>query len=289
MDKKLSVLVTGATGKQGGAVARRLLARGHRVRALTRRTDAPAAKALAQAGAEVVAGNLVERATLDAAMRGVDAVFSMSTGYEAGLENEVRQGKVTADAAKAAGVHLVFTSVGDANRGTGIPHFESKYEVEKHIRAIGVPATIIAPVYYMDNAIAYTGEQLKQGVYATPLKPDRKLAQIAVIDIAAVGVLALEQRDRFLGKRYDIAGDEVSGSEAAAILSRVTGRKFSYFQVPMEIVRQRMGDDAVRMYEYFDRHGYHVDFASLKRDFPEVEWHTFEGWAKAQDWKAILG
>jgi uncharacterized protein YbjT (DUF2867 family) len=289
MDTKLSVLVTGATGKQGGAVARRLLARGHRVRALTRKTDSPGAKALTKAGAEVVAGNLEERASLDAALPGMDAIFSMSTGYEAGLQAETRQGITTADAAKAAGVHLVYTSVGDANRDTGIPHFDSKHEVEKHIRKIGVPATLIAPAYFMDNAVAFGREQLKQGVFATPLGPERKLAQIAVSDIAAVAVVVMEQRDRFLGKRFDIAGDEVSGNQVAAILSRVTGRKFSYFQVPMEMVRQRMGDDAARMFEYFEREGYHVDFAALKRDFPEVEWHTYEGWAKVQDWKAILG
>ena len=109
MSKKLVVLVTGATGKQGGAVARRLLKGGHTVRALTRKADSPAAKELSQAGAEIATGSLDDRASLDRAVKGVDGVFAMSTPFEAGMEAETRQGVTVADAANAAGVHLVYT------------------------------------------------------------------------------------------------------------------------------------------------------------------------------------
>ncbi len=277
---KLFVLVTGATGKQGGAVARRLLERGHRVRALTRKAESPAAKALASAGAEIATGNLDDRASLTAAIAGVDAVFAMGTPFEAGMAVETQQGINVADAAKAADKYLVYTSVGSADRKTGIPHFDSKYEVEKHIAKIGVASSVVAPVYFMENAL-FTLEQLKQGVYATPLPPARKLAQIAVADIASFAVLALEQRERFLGKRHDIAGDDVSGDDAVEILSRVKGKKFSYFQVPLDVIRQRMGEDGAVMYEWFDRVGYTVDRVALRRDFPEVTWTSFETWAKA--------
>ena len=289
MAKPLAVLVTGATGKQGGAVARRLLEKGHKVRAFTRNADSPAAKALAAAGAGIAVGKLEDRASIDRAIAGVDAVFSMGTPFEAGIEVETLQGVTVADAAKAAGAYLVYTSVGSADRATGIPHFDSKYEVEKHIRKIGASAVIIAPVYFMENAVAFTREQLKGGVYATPLAPGRKLAQIALADIAAVAVTALENRNRFAGKRYDIGGDDVSGNDAVEILSRVTGKKFSYFQVPMEMIRQRMGEDGAKMYEWFERTGYTLDHAALKREFPEVGWHTFDAWAQTQDWKAIFG
>ena len=182
---------------------------------------------------------------------------------------------------------LVYTSVSDADKKTGIPHFDSKYEVEKHIGSIGARATVVAPVYFMENAF-FTREQLQKGV-STPLRSlrTRKLAQVAVADIAAFAVLALENPDRFAGKRHDIAGDDLSGNDAVEILSRVTGKKFSYFQVPMDMIRQRMGADGAKMYEWFERVGYSVDLAdALKRDFPEVGWHSFEGWAKAQDWSA---
>jgi len=289
MSKSLVVLVTGATGKQGGAVARRLLERGHKVRAFTRKADSPAAKALAGLGAEVVTGSLEDRASLDRAAGGVDAVFAMSTPFETGsMEVETRQGVTAADAAKAAGAYLVYTSVGSADKKTGIPHFDSKYEVEKHIAKIGAKASIVAPAYFMEN-VFFTRDQLRQGVYASPLTAGCKLAQVAVADIAAYAVLALENPERFAGKRTDIAGDDLSGNDAVEILGRVTGKKFSYFQVPMDMIRQRMGDDGAKMYEYFERVGYEVDVAVLKRDYPEIEWHSFEAWAKKQDWRAILG
>jgi uncharacterized protein YbjT (DUF2867 family) len=287
MSKKLVVLVTGATGKQGGAVARRLLKGGHTVRAFTRKADSPAAKELSRAGAEIATGSLDERASLDRAIKGVDAVFAMSTPFEAGMEAETLQGVTVADAANAAGVHLVYTSVGSADKNTGIPHFESKALVEKHIAKIGVASTTIAPVYFMENAIAFGRAQLKEGTYAAALEPNRKLAQIALADIASFAVLALENRDRFVGKRYDIAGDDLSGNEAVEILSRVTGKKFSYFNVPMENIR-KMSEDMATMYTWFERVGYSVDIAALKRDFPSVGWHSFEAWAKQQDWKSIL-
>src|ERR1700755_3306595 len=123
-----------------------------------------------------------------------------------GTDLEIQQGVAAADAAKAAGVHLVFTSVGTANKQTGVPHFDSKYEVEKHIAKIGVRATILAPVAFMEN-IYFMKEQLAKGTYASALSPTRVHAQIAVQDIGAVAVSVLEQSARFTGKRFDLAGD----------------------------------------------------------------------------------
>src|SRR6201990_1962177 len=108
-----------------------------------------------------------------------------------GTDLEIQQGVAAADAAKAAGVHLVFTSVGSANRQTGVPHFDSKYEVEKHIAKIGVRATVLAPVYFMEN-LYFGKDQLAKGVYATPLPPARQLAQVSVADIGAVAVRLIE-------------------------------------------------------------------------------------------------
>ncbi|MEZ4308976.1 MAG: NmrA/HSCARG family protein [Polyangiaceae bacterium] len=287
MTTKTTVLVTGATGKQGGAVARRLLAHGHTVRAFTRKADSPAAKALADAGAEIVTGSLDDRASVDRALAGANAVFAMSTPFEAGIDAEVAQGVLVADAAKAAGAYLVYTSVGSADQATGIPHFDSKYKVEQHIRSIGAKAAIIAPVYFMENAY-FTREQLKGGIFATPLSADRKLAQVAVDDIAAYAVAALESPDTFAGTRHDLVGDEVSGADAVGILTRITGKPFSYFQVPMEMIRQRMGEDGALMYEWFERTGYSIDRAALAKAFPGVEPTSFEAWVKKQDWASVF-
>src|SRR6267142_1966852 len=124
-----------------------------------------------------------------------------------GTDAEIRQGVAAADTAKAAGAHLVFTSVGSANRQTGVPHFDSKYEVEKHIAKLGVRATILAPVAFMEN-LYFIKEQLAKGVYAAALPPTRALAQVAVPDIGAVAVRVLEDSARFTGKRFDLAGDD---------------------------------------------------------------------------------
>ena len=286
MAQKLTVTVTGSTGKQGGAVARGLLERGHKVRAVTRDPSSSQAKALANAGATIVAASLEDTAAIAKALEGATSFFAMTTPA-AGTDAETRQGVAAADAAKAAGVHLVFTSVGSANRQTNIPHFDSKYEVEKHIAKVGVRATILAPVAFMEN-LAFAKEQLARGIYPAPLPPTRPLAQVAVADIGAVAVRVLEDAVRFTGKRFDLAGDELTGNDVVAILSRITGRPFAYYQVPLDVIRQHMGDDAVKMYEWFERVGYTADRAALRREFPDVAFHDFESWAKAQDWKALL-
>jgi uncharacterized protein YbjT (DUF2867 family) len=287
MGQKLSVGVTGATGKQGGAVVQELLARGHAVRAVTRNPESPKARELARAGVTLVRASLEDTAALTRALEGATSLFAMTTPYEAGGAAETRQGISAADAAKAAGVHLVFTSVGSADRKTGVPHFETKYEVEEHIGEIGAHATILAPVYFMEN-LYFGAAQLAQGVYGSTLPAGRKLAQVAVADIGAVAVRVLEDSKRHAGKRYDLAGDELTGNDVVAILSRVTGRPFSYFRVPLDMLRQRMGDEAAQMSEWFDNVGYTVDIPALRREFPDVAFHDFEAWARTQDWKSLL-
>ena len=146
------ILVTGATGNQGGAVARSLLYRGFRVRALTRDPQKPEAQALTEQGAEVVQGDMEDRSAMDQVLEGTYDIFSVQNFWEAGYDREVQQGKTVADAAKAAGVeHFVYSSVGSAHRQTGIPHFESKWEIEEHVRQIGLPYTILRPVAFMQN------------------------------------------------------------------------------------------------------------------------------------------
>src|SRR5438132_8345726 len=286
MAQKLTVVVTGSTGKQGGAVARGLLERGHRVRAVTRDPDSSQAKLLANAGATLVAASLEDTAAIKKALEGAASLFAM-TVPSGGTDAEIRQGIAAADAAKAAGVHLVFTSVGSANRQPDTPHFDSKYEVEKHIAKVGVRATILAPVAFMEN-LYFIREQLAKGIYASALAPTRALAQVAVADIGAVAFRVLEDAGRFTGKRFDLASDELTGNDALAILARVTGRPVGAYQAPLDVIRQRMGEDAVRMYEWFDRVGFAVDRAALRREFPDVAFHDFESWAKTQDWNALL-
>lgn len=279
------VLVTGATGKQGGAVARHLMEHGFRVRALTRDPDKPAARSLAAHGAEVVRGDLDDIHSVEPALRGAYGVFSVQNFWEVGYEREVREGIALADAAKTAGVeHFVYSSVGSAHRHTGLSHFESKWEVEEHIRAIGIPATVLRPVFFMDNweTPALRGAILG-GTLAQPLSPDRTFQQIAVSDIGAFATMVFERRDEWLGRAIDLASDERSMADIAQTFGRVIGRPVRYVQVPWEQFRQVAGEEYERMYRWFADVGYDVDLAALRQVAPQMT--TFEQYLRSHDWE----
>jgi len=285
MSGKLNVLVTGATGKQGGHLVSELLARGHSVRALTRKPESPAAAALVERGVTIVRGDFDDQGSLERAARGVDTVFAMSTPFEGGEKTETREGINIVRAASSAGVkHFVYSSVAGADRATGIPHFDSKFEVEKEIRRSGVPFTIVAPVFFMDNFLAdWMAAGIAQGSIAMALPATRRLQQIAVADIAQFTALVIERRESFFGKRIDIASDELTGATAAAAISEVSGGHIEYTALPIDALRQR-NEDQARMFEWFDRVGYDADVVGLRVLYPEVGWHRFSVWAREQTW-----
>lgn len=288
-DQTKHVLVTGATGQQGGALATLLIQRGYRVRALTRKVDSPRARALSEQGAELFPADAEEPASLERAAAGVDAVFAMATPYEGGVEAETRQGINVVTAAAAAGVgQVIYSSVAGADQNTGIPHFESKFRVEQHLRTLGVRFTIIAPVFFMENLIApWNIGALASGVYPMALPPGRKLQQIAVADVAGFAAEVIAKPEEFTTQRIEIASDELTGAEAAAVLGRASGREMKYLEIPLEQVRAGNEDLAV-MFEWINRVGYHADITGLRERFPKVGWHSLEGWAGEQDWNRLL-
>ena len=248
MSKQIKVLVIGATGQQGGAVARTLLGKGHRVRAFTRNADSAAAKQIEGLGAELAVGDTEDRESVTRAAAGVDAVYAMTSFFESGLEAEVRQGRAIADGVKAAGIeHFVYASVGNADQSTGIAHFDSKYEIEKHIKVLGIPHTIVAPVFFYENVLSpWSLPGLIQGTLSLMVLPDRPVQQIPVQDISSFVSLVLENRDRFLDKRIDIASDELSGNRAAEIVSSATGRPIDFAQLTMGGMRTRCSSGSRR-------------------------------------------
>ncbi len=288
MSEKRTVFVTGATGQQGGAAVDALLERGHSVIALTRNPSSDRAKALAERGVKIVAGDFSDPGSLVNAARGADTAYAMSTPFEAGTADETKQGIALANALKAAGIgHVVFGSVASADKATGIPHFDSKYEVETHLASLSVPYSIVAPVYFMDNLLSPWGlPALKEGKVAAAMPAERPLQQVAVSDIGAFATALIERREAVFGKRYDIAGDELTGTQAAAVISKVSGREIRYEGFPPDVLRAQSEDFAL-MFEWFDRVGYSADIAALRRDFPEVPWLNYEAWASAQDWSVL--
>lgn len=284
-----TIAVTGATGTQGGATARALLDAGHRVRALTRHPDSPAADTLRGFGAEVRHADFDDPASLDAALTGTDSLFAVTTPFGTDVSVEVRQGKALIDAAAAAGLgHIVLASVAHADRDTGVPHYESKHLVEQHLRAAGVPWTVIAPAAFMDNYVGgWVLDGLREGTFAWPMPADRPLTLISAADIGAFAALALRRPTAFTGRRIDIASDERTPRQIAEILTVAIGRPIAHQEVPLPYVRTRSADLAA-MFDYFTTIGLDVDVARLRRDHPDIGWHSFADWAACQDWSALL-
>jgi uncharacterized protein YbjT (DUF2867 family) len=288
MPKPITVAVAGATGKQGGAVARLLLHRGHQVLALTRRAGSQAAADLRSLGADVFEADLDDEQAVQRAAAGADSFFLMATPYEAGVEAEVRQACHAAKAARDAGVkHLVYSSVASADQETGIPHFDSKAEVEEYIWTLGVPYTIVGPVFFMENLVGPAFIQgLRAGTLALPLPASRVLQMVAVEDIAGFVCLALERPGEFRDKRIDIASDSLTGPEMAKVLAETSGRYISYSEASVDAVRT-YSTDLARMWEWFDQVGYSVNLDALARSYPEVGWHDLRRWAREQDWSVL--
>jgi uncharacterized protein YbjT (DUF2867 family) len=275
------VLVTGATGKQGGSTLRHLARQGgFALRAMTRKPEADAARALAALGADVVKGDLDDAASLERALSGAWGVFAVQNTWEAGVEREEEQGKRLADVARRTGVqHFVYTSVGSAHLRTGIPHFENKARVEQKVRELRFPShVILRPVFFMENLVSpwfLQGDKL-----VTALRPTTKLQMIASDDIGRFAAQAFVAAERWKGTETDLAGDAATMVEAAAAVSEILGRKITFEPIPIDAIRKN-SDDFAKMLEWFERVGYSADPAALERSWG-IRPKTLREWAREQ-------
>jgi uncharacterized protein YbjT (DUF2867 family) len=273
----LRVFVAGATGRFGAIVAQ-LTERGHWVRAGARDVGAAAADSLRRLGAEVVRADFDDADSLARAARGVDAVFATGTAHRSGPRGEFEHGRTLARAVASAGAgHLVFVSGAGAHAPTGVPVLEAKRRVEEAIRNERVAFTLLAPVYLMENLFnPWIQAGLRTGALPSPVAPTLKMQQVAVADILALAVLAVEQPDRFAGERIEIASDELSGLEAASTLSRALDTPLRAIALPQDGL-----PPALRaLFDWLARASAPVDVGALHEQFPEVGWHRFDAWAK---------
>jgi uncharacterized protein YbjT (DUF2867 family) len=276
--KKSTILVTGATGQQGGAAVRRLHEKGLSVRALTRDPEKPQARTLVGHGTEVIRGDLNDQVSLTRAVDGVDGVYSVQAGD--GVEAEVRQGINLADAAKRSRIDLfVYSSVAAADQKTGIPSFESKFQIEEHIRGTGLTYTILRPAFFMENWLRMR-DPIEQGTLAMPLKPETRLQMIAVDDIGEFVALAFQRPGHWKGRAIELAGDELSMAEVAQGFSRMAGREVRYQQVPWDHFEQSAGPDITRMFHWLEDVGMHVDIGSVRQEHTNLM--SFDRWLNAK-------
>lgn len=275
---ELTILVTGATGHQGGASARHLLKDGWKVRALTRDPDKPEARALAKIGCELVRGDLIDRPSLDRAVDGCHGVHSVQTPAGVGPDGETQEGFNIADAAAAAGVeHFVFSSVIGADRVDPLPHQRPKQRIEAHIAELGMPATIWRPVSFMENLLRQK-QDILSGHLRAPVAPDYLRQLIAIDDIGKFVALAFREHDRFVGVTTEIASDEMTMPEVAAVFSLVLDLPVVYDEIEpppgMESMRNPVSGEPPRR---------RADLEALREMVPDL-W-TLEQWARAQNWR----
>lgn len=280
-----TILITGATGQQGGAIADELLEHGCRVRAMTRKPDGEPARKLHEKGAEVIYGDLDEPGSLTKALEGAWGALGVQNTWEAGVEKEEEQGKRFARAAREAGVqHYVYQSVGSADRDTGIPHFDNKWRVEQVVRELDFPSwAIVRPVFFMENlASPWFKPAIDEGTLALGISPDTTLQMIAVDDIGKYGAMAFLEHERMNGMALDIAGDELTAEETARILGEAAGREIAHYQVPLEEVRE-FSEDFAAMLAWFEEVGYHADIAGNAERYG-IRPTPFAEWARRRDW-----
>jgi len=283
MNNKI-IAVTGATGQQGNAVAKKLLADGWKVRALTRDINKPAAQELKALGAELVAGDMDNRAELDAAFKGAYGVFSVQNYWLPNVqyEGEIKQGKNVADAAKAADVqHLVYSSVGSAHRGMGQKHFDSKWIIEQYIHTLDIPYTILRPAAFMDNN-NWSRAYILSGTYTgRGLRPEKGLQTIAVEDIAVFVALAFADKKSYFGKTLELAGDELTENQTAEVFSKVIGRPVTLTEPSGQSWAPE--EEAKAAFNFFNGEGYDADIPALRKLHPGLL--TFEQYLRKNGWE----
>jgi len=281
-----AVLVTGATGRQGGAVIRHMQPKGWKLRALTRNTNSHAAQTLARQGVELVEGDLEDPTSLQRAARGVYGIYSVQDFWAVGAKREVQQGKKLADVAKKIGVeHLVYSSVGGAERNSGIAPWETKWEVEKYIHSLKMPLTILRPVAFMETYHVLDVEiGLMKGKLTVPIRGDKPLQTIATDDIGAFVALAFERPKEFIGMELEIGGSELTRLQTAEAFSRVLNRPVKLQKIPMFVLKLVLDKEFYKIFRWFNDGGFQANIPELRRKYPEVHLHTLEEWLRQDGW-----
>jgi uncharacterized protein YbjT (DUF2867 family) len=272
MDKsERIVVVTGATGRQGGAVATHLLSDGWRVRALTRRPDGPAARGLATLGAEVMGVDLADTDSLGPAFRDAYGVYSVQNPMISGAEGEIAQGRNVADAAKKAGIgHVVYGSAGTGEAGTGISSWESKLKIQAHMEAIGLPLTVLRPMAFME---LMTDKGFYPSVAVWHLMPrfageTLPIGWICVDDVGAIAARAFAEPEKFIGADLRLAADVRSIAECRATWRLVVGRAPGRFPMPVWLFKRFVGTDLIAMWSWLRSAQLQFDLAPTHEILP---------------------
>jgi uncharacterized protein YbjT (DUF2867 family) len=281
-----TILVAGATGRQGGAVIRHLLKKNFTVKALSRTPDSISAQLLVSKGVTVVKGDMCDPPSLLNAMKGCDGVFSIQNYFEYGAEKEIQYGKNMADSAKKSSIsHFIYNSVCNAGSKTGVPHFETKNIIEQYIKSISLPATILRPVKFMENYyIPRVFKGILGGKLFDSIRAGKKHQLITVDDIGAYVTDAFTNPEKYMGRSIEIAGEELTNEQVAATISQVLGIEVKFKRLPLVIVRFAMDKEMYLMFKWFNEKGFDAKIEETKRDFPSVKVTDLKKWLVNESW-----
>ena len=282
MNETKLVLVSGNC-RQGRAVARRLVKSGFRVRVAARNCEQSAADNLNREGAEVIEGDLDHPATLKRAITGAYGIFLVQRADHhdrpIAAEEEVRRACSIVEAAKAARTrHLVYSSVGGADRHSGLPRIESKWRIEEFIRSLHVPSTILRPTFFMEEWLESYRDEIRRGDLSVPFDPSITLQQIAVEDIAAFAAMAFADPEHWINRTGELAGDELTLPQTAETLGQVRGRSVAYHHISWDECRRHEGSEKTDYYRWLNDIGYSADIPALRREHPSLM--TLESYLK---------
>jgi len=264
------VLVTGVTGKQGGAVARHLINKNVEVFGLSRDIGSTGAQELKELGIQVLEGNLDDISSYRSYLENIDTVFFVQA-MEQGYDNEVKQGKMFIQAVVEQGIkHLVYSSVLGADLNTGVPHFDSKNELEKFIKQNGITYTILRPASFNENFLnPEITKRILKGKLVMPLHKNVIQQFVSTNDIGKITTQVINNPDTYKNKTISIATDEKQMHEVADIFSQVLNKKITYNKLPGIITRLVMGKNLYKMFTYMNKNNFKAveDIDALKKEF----------------------
>ena len=268
-----TVFVTGATGKQGGAVTKNLINNGFKVKTLTRDPHSIKAQKLKHPDIEIIKGDLDDIESYNRHLEGVDAVFSVQSMD--GIDAEIKQGKGLADISKKNGIKsFLYSSVAGADLHTGIPHWESKYEIENHIKQIDLPYTILRPSFFFENfLIPQVKSRILKGKLVTPVNKEKIMQFIGTDDIGKMSSRIFTDPGKYLHKTITLAAEQMDHQQAAVIFSEVMRRTIKYQKLPGLITRLAMGKDLYKMFNWINHNDavFLKDLESFKKEYPSLE------------------
>lgn len=287
-DERKDILVIGATGNQGGAVVRHMLARDDEfhVHGLTRDNASPSAEKLTDRGVTMLEGDLDDPDSLRRVMDGMYGVFCVTNFWKVGYDQQVQQGKNAADVASELGVeHFVFSGVGDHDQPTGIPHFDSAWEIDQHIQTLDLPTTVLKPVFFMQNFEGMS-DDITDGTLAMGLEQGVSLQMVDIDDIGKAATVAFLNPQEFIGTRHNLAGDSKTLEQAAHIFSDVLDIEVEPVHVPMDTFREQMGEEFAVMFAWFNDGGYTTDMNQVERTFG-FEFTTLRDYLYKHGWHVL--